>query len=112
MMMKNFKSPFCCSKFPWARERISPKIIENLGTRSKKVSLALPIFPSFSDVAEAQIYSASTVPTSLHGVTTQNIVVVFTAVGTSNLTQKPSFKATGFQEEIRTRDLANMKEER
>jgi hypothetical protein len=41
MMMKDSKTPFCFSKFPWARERISPKIIENLGTRSQKGSPAL-----------------------------------------------------------------------
>jgi hypothetical protein len=29
---------FCSSKFPWARKRISPKFIENLGTRPKKNS--------------------------------------------------------------------------
>jgi hypothetical protein len=39
--MKDSKTPFFCSKFPWERERISPKIIENLGTRSQKGSLAL-----------------------------------------------------------------------
>jgi hypothetical protein len=32
---------FCCSEFPWARERISPKIMDNLATRSQKVSQAL-----------------------------------------------------------------------
>jgi hypothetical protein len=26
MMMKDSQTPFCCSEFPWARERISPKI--------------------------------------------------------------------------------------
>jgi hypothetical protein len=41
MMMKDSKTPFCCSKFPWARERISPKIIENLLKRSQKGSPAL-----------------------------------------------------------------------
>jgi hypothetical protein len=40
-MMKDSKTPFFCSKFPWARERTFPKIIENLGTRSQKVSPAL-----------------------------------------------------------------------
>jgi hypothetical protein len=42
MMMKDSKTEFCCSKFPWAREGISPKIIENLGMRSQKGSPALP----------------------------------------------------------------------
>jgi hypothetical protein len=40
-MVKDSKTPFCCSKFPWARERISPKIVENLGKRSQKGSPAL-----------------------------------------------------------------------
>jgi hypothetical protein len=41
MMMKDSKTQFCCSEFPWARERISPKIIENFGMRSQKGSPAL-----------------------------------------------------------------------
>jgi hypothetical protein len=32
--MQDSKTPFCCSKFPRASERISPKIIDNLGARS------------------------------------------------------------------------------
>jgi hypothetical protein len=39
--MKDSKTPFWCSKFPWARERISPNIMENLGTRSQKGSPAM-----------------------------------------------------------------------
>jgi hypothetical protein len=42
MIMKDFKTPIFCSKFPRARERISPKIIENLGTLSQKGYSALP----------------------------------------------------------------------
>jgi hypothetical protein len=38
--MQDSKIPFCFSKFPWARERISPKI-DNLGTWSQKGSPAL-----------------------------------------------------------------------
>jgi hypothetical protein len=34
--MRNSKTPFCSSKFQWALESISPKIIDNLGTRSQK----------------------------------------------------------------------------
>jgi hypothetical protein len=41
IMMKVSKTPFCCSKFPWKSGRISQKIIDNLGTRSEKVSPAL-----------------------------------------------------------------------
>jgi hypothetical protein len=41
MMMQDFRAPFCCSKFPWARGRISPKIINNLGKRVQKGSLAI-----------------------------------------------------------------------
>jgi hypothetical protein len=41
MMMQDSKTPFYRSKFPWARERIYPKIINNLGTSSQKGSLAL-----------------------------------------------------------------------
>jgi hypothetical protein len=39
--MKVSKTPFCCPKFQCARDRISPKIIDNFGTRSQKVSPAL-----------------------------------------------------------------------
>jgi hypothetical protein len=38
MMMQH---PIFVYKLPWARERISPEIIENLGTRSQKGSLPL-----------------------------------------------------------------------
>ena len=31
--MEESKAMFCFSKFPWARERISLKLIENLGMR-------------------------------------------------------------------------------
>lgn len=41
MMMKDPKTPFCCSKFAGARERIFQKIIGVLGTRCRKGSLAL-----------------------------------------------------------------------
>lgn len=34
-MMQNSKISFWCSKFPWGRERISPKIIDNLSTLSQ-----------------------------------------------------------------------------
>jgi hypothetical protein len=40
-MPQDTKIPFCCSKFSWARERISPKIIDSLDTRSQKGSPAL-----------------------------------------------------------------------
>jgi hypothetical protein len=40
--MQDSKTPFCCSKFPWARERISPKNTENLGTYSQRGLQALP----------------------------------------------------------------------
>jgi hypothetical protein len=33
----NNQTLFCCSKFPWARKRISPYFIDNFGTRFKKV---------------------------------------------------------------------------
>jgi hypothetical protein len=36
MATKDFKIPFCFSKFTWARERISPEITDNLGTRCVK----------------------------------------------------------------------------
>jgi hypothetical protein len=36
IMMQNSKIPFCCSKFPEPHERISLKIIDNLGTHSQK----------------------------------------------------------------------------
>ena len=32
-----FKIVFCSSKFPWARERISSKFIDNLGKRNSKI---------------------------------------------------------------------------
>jgi hypothetical protein len=35
----------CCSKYPWAWERISLKIIDHLGTRSKKGSSGLEAMP-------------------------------------------------------------------
>lgn len=38
--MEASKTLFCSSKFPWGRERISTKFIDNLLTRSQKVSLA------------------------------------------------------------------------
>jgi hypothetical protein len=41
MMIKDFKVPLCCTRFPWAREIISPKVIDNLGMRSQKGSPAL-----------------------------------------------------------------------
>jgi hypothetical protein len=36
MMTKHSKTPFCYSKFQLARENISPKIIDNLGTVFQK----------------------------------------------------------------------------
>jgi hypothetical protein len=41
-MTKDFSTPFCCSKFPWARDRISPKVIDNLGKKTRKGLLSLP----------------------------------------------------------------------
>jgi hypothetical protein len=41
MMMQDSKASFCSSKFPWAREIFSPKIIDNLVTHSQKGSPAL-----------------------------------------------------------------------
>jgi hypothetical protein len=35
------QDPICCSKFPWAREIISPKTIDNFGTGSDKGSPAM-----------------------------------------------------------------------
>ena len=40
------KTLFCSSKFPWACERISFKIMDNLGTRPKK-SFACPVLACF-----------------------------------------------------------------
>jgi hypothetical protein len=40
-MTKVTKTPFNCSKFPWASERISPKIIDGLGTRSQQAYTGL-----------------------------------------------------------------------
>jgi hypothetical protein len=39
--MEDSKTVLCSFRFPWARERISSKCIENLGTRSQKDSTAL-----------------------------------------------------------------------
>jgi hypothetical protein len=39
--MQHSKTQFCCSKFPWIRETISPKITDNLGMRSQKGSPVL-----------------------------------------------------------------------
>lgn len=47
MMMKDSKTQYCCSKFPWADERTSSKIIDNLGTRSHNGSPALTQTMSF-----------------------------------------------------------------
>jgi hypothetical protein len=43
--MKDSKTPFCCSKFPWVRDRISPKIIDKFGTRSQRSSSAVGYSP-------------------------------------------------------------------
>ena len=40
--MEVFKTLFCCSKYPRARERISSKCIDNLGTLPQEGSPALP----------------------------------------------------------------------
>jgi len=34
--MEDSKTVFCSSKFPWARERISSKFVDNLGFALKK----------------------------------------------------------------------------
>ena len=34
--MEESKALFCSSKFPWARESISSKFIDNLGSRTQK----------------------------------------------------------------------------
>jgi len=36
--MEDLKTLFCCSKFPWTRDRISSKLVDNLGTRPKEGS--------------------------------------------------------------------------
>jgi hypothetical protein len=46
------KTPFCCSKFPWARERISPKITDNFGKRSVNGSPALTQDVNYVDLAQ------------------------------------------------------------
>jgi hypothetical protein len=38
MIIQDSKTPFCCSKIPWASKKISPKIIDSLGTRFQKGS--------------------------------------------------------------------------
>jgi hypothetical protein len=48
MMMQDSKTPFCCSKFPWTHERISPKI-DNLGTCSQKDLPAL-LYTSLKEI--------------------------------------------------------------
>ena len=35
--MEDLTTLFCSSKFPWAREKISLKFTDNLGTRPQKV---------------------------------------------------------------------------
>ena len=45
------------SKFPWARERISSKFLDSLGTRHQKISPALPyntIYTSFASLGPVQ----------------------------------------------------------
>jgi hypothetical protein len=44
--MKNRKTSFCSSNFPWARERNFSKFIENVGTCHHKFSPALSCKPS------------------------------------------------------------------
>ena len=39
--MKDPKTLLCTSKFPWARERISPKFVDNLDKHPQKGSPAL-----------------------------------------------------------------------
>lgn len=41
MMTQDSEIPFCYSKFPRARERMFPKITDNLDMGSQKVSPAL-----------------------------------------------------------------------
>ena len=41
LIVENSNTLFCSSQCPWARERISSKFIDNLGTRHRKVSPAL-----------------------------------------------------------------------
>jgi len=40
--MEDSKTLFCFSKFPWMRDTISSKLIENFGTRPQNLSPALP----------------------------------------------------------------------
>jgi len=42
IIMEGSNTLFCSSKFPWARERISLKFIENVGTRPQTGLPALP----------------------------------------------------------------------
>jgi hypothetical protein len=58
MTMKDLKTPFGCSKFPWARTRISSKIIDNFGTRSEKVR---QYWPRCYDVTRNNVLACSTV---------------------------------------------------
>lgn len=41
MMMQDYKMQCCCSEFPWARERFSSIIVDNLSTRCLKGSSTL-----------------------------------------------------------------------
>jgi len=36
MTLKDSKTQYCCSKFPWTRKRIYPKIIDSLGNALSK----------------------------------------------------------------------------
>jgi len=49
--MEGCKTLFCSSEFPWVREIISSKCIDNLGMRSKKISLTL-VFVSLRAATE------------------------------------------------------------
>jgi hypothetical protein len=39
--MQDYKTSFCCSNFPLAREIISPEAVDNFGTRFQEGSPAL-----------------------------------------------------------------------
>jgi hypothetical protein len=40
-MMQNYNRQFCCLEFPWTREGVSAKTIDNLGNHSQKCSPAV-----------------------------------------------------------------------
>jgi len=54
--MEDSKTSNCSSKSPWARERISSKSIDNLGTRSQKGLPALLQGKVAGDTLDPDIY--------------------------------------------------------